>query len=176
MDVKIDPRQACFFQNTPCSILPRFTIIIYTSVDAFEVISHILIRSRDHPVAVNFSCNTRVKSDNTCMCHLYNMYIAICIVYIIHIYLYFVQFLLIPRSLMYTSNVLPICLYAGSLHWHTTAHMVTSSNGNIFHVTGHLCGEFTSPGDFPAQRPVTRSFDVFLDLSLNKRLSKQSWG
>ena len=26
------------------------------------------------------------------------------------------------------------------------------------------------------QRPVTRSFDVFLDLRLNKRLSKQSWG
>ena len=27
----------------------------------------------------------------------------------------------------------------------------------------------------PAQRPVTRSFDVFFDLRLNKRLSKQSW-
>ena len=30
--------------------------------------------------------------------------------------------------------------------------------------------------EFPAQRPVTRSFDVFFDLRLNKRLSKQSWG
>ena len=29
-------------------------------------------------------------------------------------------------------------------------------------------------GEFPAQRPVTRSFDVFFDLRLNKRLSKQS--
>ena len=48
--------------------------------------------------------------------------------------------------------------------------MMTSSNGNIFRVTGHLCGEF------PAQRPVTRNFDVFFDLRLNKRLSKQSWG
>ena len=38
--------------------------------------------------------------------------------------------------------------------------MMTSSNGNIFRVTGHLCGEFTGPGEFPAQRPVTRSFDV----------------
>ena len=28
----------------------------------------------------------------------------------------------------------------------------------------------------PTQRPVTRSFDVFFDLRLNKRLSKQSWG
>ena len=26
------------------------------------------------------------------------------------------------------------------------------------------------PGEFPAQRPVTRSFDVFFDLGLNKRL------
>ena len=31
-------------------------------------------------------------------------------------------------------------------------------------------------GEFPAQRPVTRSFDVFFDLLLNKGLSKQSWG
>ena len=32
------------------------------------------------------------------------------------------------------------------------------------------------PGEFPAQRPVTRSFYVFFDLRLYKRLSKQSWG
>ena len=31
-------------------------------------------------------------------------------------------------------------------------------------------------GEFPAQRPVTRSFDVFFDLRLKKRLSKQSLG
>ena len=31
-------------------------------------------------------------------------------------------------------------------------------------------------GEFPAQRPVTRSFDVYFDLRLNERLSKQSWG
>ena len=55
-------------------------------------------------------------------------------------------------------------------------NMMTSSNGNIFRVTGPLCGEFTGPGEFPAQRPVTRSFDVFFDLCLNKRLSKQPWG
>ena len=53
--------------------------------------------------------------------------------------------------------------------------MMTSSNGNIFRVTGHLCGNSPVPGEFPAQRPVTWSFDVFFDLRLNKRLSKQSW-
>ena len=47
--------------------------------------------------------------------------------------------------------------------------MMTSSNGNIFHVTGHLCGEFTGLRWIPPQRPVTRSFDVFFDLRLNKR-------
>ena len=29
-------------------------------------------------------------------------------------------------------------------------------------------------GEFPSKRPVTRSFDVFFDLCLNKRLSKPS--
>ena len=30
--------------------------------------------------------------------------------------------------------------------------------------------------EFPAQRPVTWSFDDFFDLRLNERLGKQSWG
>ena len=54
--------------------------------------------------------------------------------------------------------------------------MMTSSNGNISHVTGICAGNSPVPGEFPAQRPVTRSFDVFFDLRLNKRLRKQSWG
>ena len=37
-------------------------------------------------------------------------------------------------------------------------------------------GNSPVPGEFPAQRPETRSFDVFFDLRPNKRLSKQSWG
>ena len=37
-------------------------------------------------------------------------------------------------------------------------YMMTSSNGNIFRVTGPLCGEFTGR--------------IFFDLRLNKRLSK----
>ena len=53
---------------------------------------------------------------------------------------------------------------------------MTSSNGNIFRVTGPFYGEFIGPGELLAQRPVTRSFDVFFDLRLNKRLSKQPWG
>ena len=38
-----------------------------------------------------------------------------------------------------------------------------------------LCaGNSPVTGEFPSQRPVTRSYDVFFDLSLNKRFSKQS--
>ena len=37
-------------------------------------------------------------------------------------------------------------------------------------------GNSSVPGEFPAQRPVTRSFDVFFDLHSNKRLRKQWWG
>ena len=40
-----------------------------------------------------------------------------------------------------------------------------------------LCaGNSPASDEFPAQRPVTRSFDVFFDLRVNKRISKQSWG
>ena len=47
---------------------------------------------------------------------------------------------------------------------------------NIFRVTGPCARNSPVTGEFPAQRPVTRSFDVFFDLRLKKRLSKQSWG
>ena len=47
----------------------------------------------------------------------------------------------------------------------------------IFSALLAICvGNSPVTGEFPAQRPVTRSFDVFIDLPPNKRLSKQSWG
>ena len=47
----------------------------------------------------------------------------------------------------------------------------------IFSALLAICaGNSPVPGEFPAQRPVTRSFDVFFDLHPNKRLSKQWWG
>ena len=51
--------------------------------------------------------------------------------------------------------------------------MMTSSNGNIFRVTGPLWVNSPVTGEFPA-KPVTRSFDGFFDLHLNKRLSKNN--
>ena len=45
----------------------------------------------------------------------------------------------------------------------TLASMMTSSNGNIFHITGLCEGISPVTGEFPSQRPVTWSFDVFFD-------------
>ena len=65
---------------------------------------------------------------------------------------------------------------AGELSW--WRHQMETSSALL-----PLCGEFTghrwiplttATGEFPSQRPVTRSFDVFFDLRLNKQLSKPS--
>ena len=74
-------------------------------------------------------------------------------------------------SVLFCLGVMSTIFLVRAIHF-----MMTSSNGNIFRVTGNLCGEFTGPGEFPAQRPVTRSFDGVFDLHLNKRLNKHSWG
>ena len=51
---------------------------------------------------------------------------------------------------------------------------MTSPNGT-FSALLALCAENSPvPGEFPTQRPVTRSFDDFFDLRLNKGWSKQS--
>ena len=49
----------------------------------------------------------------------------------------------------------------------TQLSMMTSSNGNIFRVIGPFVRGIHRSGEFPAQRPVTRGFDVFFDLRLN---------
>ena len=45
------------------------------------------------------------------------------------------------------------------------------------HILRYWPSVWNSPvtGEFPSQRPVTQSFDIFFDLRLNKQLSKQSW-
>ena len=57
----------------------------------------------------------------------------------------------------------------GMTWWH---HQMES-----FSVLLAICaGNSPVTGEFPSQRPVTRNFDVFFDLCLNKLLSKQLWG
>ena len=58
--------------------------------------------------------------------------------------------------------------------WTVMSFMMTSSNGSIFRVTGHLCGEFTGPRWIP--RTKARDAELFFDLRLKKPLSKQWTG
>ena len=52
---------------------------------------------------------------------------------------------------------------------------MTSSNGNISALLAICSGNSPVTDEFPVQRLVTRGFDVFFDLRLNKRFGQQSW-
>ena len=68
--------------------------------------------------------------------------------------------------------------YAPYIQWCDTSHTSWWRHQmETFSALLAICAENSPvPGEFPAQRPVTRNFDVFFDLRLNKRLSKQWWG
>ena len=88
-----------------------------------------------------------------------------------------------------------ICCWTEDVHIQTTGYNAGYILANVIHsVVAHrysrwrhqwetfsallaLCA-WNSPviGEFPAQGPVTRSFNIFFDLCLNKQLSKKSWG
>ena len=90
-------------------------------------------------------------------------------------------------SLSFTKeiDIAYLCICMIKINWKLHLHgnfiarddflIMTLSNWNIFRVTCSLwVGNSPVTGEFPSQRPVTRSFDVFFDLRLNKRFSKQS--
>ena len=53
-------------------------------------------------------------------------------------------------------------------------YVMTSSNGNIFRVTGHLCGEFTGPRWIPHTKASDAELWCFL-WSVSEQ-TEQSWG
>ena len=55
-----------------------------------------------------------------------------------------------------------------AITWRRLLHMMTSSNWNIFRVTGPLLGESNGHRWIPLTKATTRSFDIFFDLHLNK--------
>ena len=68
------------------------------------------------------------------------------------------------------SSVVSCCFYFFMVTW--WRHQMETFSALLA-----IClGNWPVTGEFPAQRPVTRSFDVFFDPRLNKRLSKQWWG
>ena len=54
--------------------------------------------------------------------------------------------------------------------------MMTSSNGSIFCVTGHLCGEFTVHRRIPCTKVSDAELWCFLWFAPEWTLSQQSWG
>ena len=52
--------------------------------------------------------------------------------------------------------------------------MITSSNGSVLRVTALCVGNSPVAGKFPAQRPMTRSFDVYSDVDQRKHQSSAS--
>ena len=71
--------------------------------------------------------------------------------------------------------VLNLMMYYKLNRAQNTVHMMTSME--TFSALLAFCvGNSLITGEFPAHRPVTRSFDVFFDLRPSKRLSKQSCG
>ena len=70
--------------------------------------------------------------------------------------------------------------YRASLTWGARWRMDSSwwrHQMETFSALLVICaGNSSVTGEFPAQRPVTRSLNVFFDLCLTKRSSKQCWG
>ena len=60
--------------------------------------------------------------------------------------------------------------------WWVSWFMMTSSNGHIFRVTGHLCGEFTGPRWIPCTKASDAELWCLFDLRPNILLNKHSWG
>ena len=55
----------------------------------------------------------------------------------------------------------------------TSSELLDLCAGIELYVQFYGAGNSSATVEFPAQKPVTRSFAVFFDLCLNKRLCKQ---
>ena len=113
--------------------------------------------------------------------HLTSDYLNKYYIFYLRIYASFCLGELIPSSLMchwivWLVQVMARRLHGTELSAEANADMMTSSNGNIFRVTGHLCGEFTGPRWIPPTKASDAELWCFFDLHPNKRLSKQWWG
>ena len=79
----------------------------------------------------------------------------------------------------YTSHVktwLMINIHPITDQWHIGSPWWRHQMETFSALLAICAGNSPVPGEFPTQRPVTRSFDVYFDLRPNKRLSKHSWG
>ena len=90
--------------------------------------------------------------------------------------IYFWQFRLIISGTIFSKILIVAALYLAMKTRYGLSHDDVIKWKHFPRYWPFVQGNSLVPGEFPTQRPVTRSFDVFFDLRLNKRLSKQSWG
>ena len=87
----------------------------------------------------------------------------------------------ILKAVWYPIKCVPVWFHVSKIYALIVSIIVVSQiwwrhQMETFSVLLAICaGNSPVPSEFHAHRPVTRSFDVFFDLRLNKRLSKQSW-
>ena len=95
---------------------------------------------------------------------------------IIFIKSFLTQYHKIQDMIKYTVTVLLAKQQANKHKTHTRYSWWRHQMETFSALLAICAGNSPVPGEFPTQRPVTRSFDVYFDLRPNKRLSKQSWG
>ena len=86
---------------------------------------------------------------------------------------------MITRSLPNLMTFGWIFLFSGRFSWATPFCPYSSwrhQTETFLALLAIFAGNSPVPGEFPAQRQVTRSFNVFFDQRPNKQLSKQWWG
>ena len=90
-----------------------------------------------------------------------------------HNHMYFTQFVYTQCKVLHVQYAMSSLIGSD----HVEARTWWRHQMEIFSALLAICaGNSPVSGEFPAQRPVTRSFDVFFDLCLNKRLRKPSRG
>ena len=73
-----------------------------------------------------------------------------------------------------TNRPMRISVFCRGYNWQIPNSWWRHQMEILFTLLALCAGNSPVTGKFPSQRPVTRGFDVFFDLRLNKRLSKQS--
>ena len=133
-------------------------------VKIFEKIDYIFFMCVDVSI-----CDDGHSCICMCICRYSYMFVRVCTVR-----------LYIPanhdvQSIVCWSNRIQVpvsCIHMNEAHIRSWRHQMETFSALLA-----ICaGNWPVPGEFPAQRPVTRNFDVFFDLRPDKRLSKQWWG
>ena len=84
--------------------------------------------------------------------------------------------IIIVQTYLYRPEITRLS-YISDVSYQYTTHSWWRLQMEDFSALLAICtGNSPVPGEFPAQRPLTRSFDVFFDLRPNTRLNKQSRG